>query len=164
MSDQPDNAPTNDAEIFEWHPDYAGRTFESVHRELVDRIHRDQKAYQAALESAEKEEFDAYNTVRDLEKRWSDYDFAWFELSPDELADKILQFEQERETRQELITWQTWKSASAPTVPPVSIDGEKGDWRENLTDHQRKRIASALSIIVIVSFVLLCVGLYYVIR
>ena len=163
MSDQLDKAADAHAQTFEWHPEYAGQTSESVRRELVDSIQRDQKAYHTALESAEKEEFGAYATVRDLEKRWSEYDFAWFELKPEHLADKILRFEQERESRQELISWQEWKSTASPVPQQVTLDGEKRDWRENLTDEQRKRLASAISILVILAGVLLCVALYFII-
>lgn len=164
MPDQPDIAPPTSAGTFEWHPEYAGQTYESLHRELVDRIARDQKAYQTALESAEKEEHGAFNTVRDLEKRWSGYDFAWFELKPELLADRVLRFEQEREARRELISWQEWKSSSASLAAPGGTPGDKRDWRENLSDEQRKRVASALAILIILGTVLVCMALYFVIR
>ena len=164
MADQPEIADSAVTGMFEWHPEYAGKTFDGLHRELVDCIHRDQKAYQNALESAEKEEHGAFNTVRELEKRWSVYDFAWFELKPEHIADKILRFEQEREARREMITWQQWKTESSPTAPPSGSEATKSDWRENLTEHQRKRVASALSILVIVGGVLFCIVLYSLIR
>ena len=164
MSEQPDSTDTTGSGMFKWHPEYAGKTFDGLHRELVDCIHRDQKAYQQALESAEKEEHGAFNTVRELEKRWSVYDFAWFELKPEHLADKILRFEQEREARREMISWEQWKTQSPPTVQTIGMDATKRDWRENLSDHQRKRIASALSILVIVGGLLFCIVLYSLIR
>lgn len=164
MSDHPLHTDTSSSGTFAWHPEYAGKTFEGLHRELVDCIHRHQKAYQQALESAEKEEYGAFNTVRDLEKRWSEYDFAWFELEPAHLADKILRFEQEREARKELITWQEWKSSSTGAAPAPSGGAHvKGDWRENLSDEQRKRVASALAILIIVGGVLFCIGVYFLI-
>lgn len=152
-------------ETYEWHPDYAGKSFESVQRELADSLHRDQTAYQLALESAEKQEHDAFNTVRDLEKRWSIYDFAWFEQDPDLLARRISRFQQERESRQEMISWQEWKNES-PATPAASapVQGEKRDWRENLTDEQRRKLASALSILVLVTFAILCVLIYFIVR
>jgi hypothetical protein len=158
-----DSQPNADTPTFAWHPEYTGRTMESVHRELVDNISRDQKAYHAALESAEKEEHGAFNTVRDLEKRWSKYDFAWFEQSPEELADRIMQFERERESRQELIDWQQWKTGSRPASALVN-QGEKQDWRENLSDEQRKKLASGIAVAVMVLGLLLCIGLYLLVR
>ena len=41
---------------------------------------------------------------------------------------------------------------------------EKRDWRENLSDEQRKKIASAMSVGVILLMVLVCIGLYFLIR
>lgn len=150
---------------YEWHPDYTGKSFQSVQRELADSLRRDQALYHAALASAEKEEHGAFNTVRDLEKRWSEYDFAWFEQDPELLARKISRFEQERESRQEMIGWQDWKN-DIPAQPTAAVraPGEKTDWRENLSDEQRKRLASALSILVMVTFAILCVLLYFLVR
>lgn len=163
MTDRIDTTTAGDTPEFTWHPEYTGRSVESVHRELVDSIRRDQKAYQAALESAEKEEHGAFNTVRDLEKRWCEYDFAWFELPPEQLADRIIRFEQERESRRELITWQDWKDASHP-APVRTVPGEKRDWRENLSDEQRRKLASGLAVGVMVLGLLICIGLYLLVR
>lgn len=167
MSDQ--QTTTSPPDSYQWHPDYKGQSFESVQRELADSIRRDQVSYEAALESAEKEEHGAFTTVRDLEKRWSDYDFAWFEQDPDLLARKISRFEQERESRQEMISWKDWKNeglapAPAPAPTATRAPGEKGDWRENLSDEQRRKLASALSILVLVTIALLCVSLYLLVR
>jgi hypothetical protein len=158
-----DSSPDANPPTFAWHPEYTGRTMESVHRELVDDISRDQKAYHAALESAEKEEYGAFNTVRDLEKRWSQYDFAWFEQSPEDLADRIMQFERERESRQELIDWQQWKTGSRPASPVVTT-GKKQDWRETISDEQRRKLASGIAVAVMVLGLLICIGLYLLVR
>ncbi len=158
-----DSATNANPPSFTWHPEYSGRSVESVRRELVDSISRDQTAYHAALESAEREEHGAFTTVRDLEKRWSQYDFAWFEQSPEILAGRIIQFEQEREARQEMIDWQQWKTASRPSVA-TPASGEKRDWRENLSDEQRKKLASGLAVGVMVLGLLMCIGLYLLVR
>lgn len=163
MTDRMDSQPNADTPTFAWHPEYTGRSMESVHREMVESISRDQKAYHAALESAEREEHGAFNTVRDLEKRWSQYDFAWFEQSPEELANRIMDFERERESRRELIDWQQWKTASRP-APAATTTGAKQDWRENLSDEQRKKIASGLAVGVMVLGLLVCIGLYLLVR
>lgn len=152
-------------DTYQWHPDYAGQSFESVQRSLADSLRRDQASYEVALESAEREEHDAFNTVRDLEKRWSLYDFAWFEQDAELLARKISRFEQERESRQEMISWQDWKNESTVQASPAARGtAEKRDWRENLSDEQRRKLASALSILVLLTFALLCVLVYFLVR
>ena len=160
-----DSAQETAADTFAWHPDYAGRTFESVHRELTDQIERDQRAYHLALENAEKEEFGAFTTVRDLEKRWSDFDFGWFDTPANQVAARILAFEKARDTKQELLSWQAWRSENQSRPQEIhTMSEEKRDWRENLSDEQRKKIASAMSVGVILLMVLVCIGLYFLIR
>lgn len=149
---------------FTWHPEYIGKSFESVRRDLIDDITRDQRAYHQALEEAEKEEFGAFNSVRELEKRWSEYDFGWFDVPPESLANKILAFERDRDGRQELFGWQEWKAESAPQPVEATSPAENTDWRENMTDEQRRKLASALSILVLVTIALVCVGAYMLIR
>lgn len=151
-------------ESFAWHPEYIGKTFEGVRRQLEDDIERDQRAYHLALEGAEKEEFSAFHSVRELEKRWSDYDFGWADVPPKVLADRILTFERARDERQELISWQDWKAKSVQQPETRPTPESKPDWRENLTDEQRKRIASALSIAILFGLALICVGAYMLIR
>lgn len=163
---QPQQEP--DATEFVWHPEYAGRTYESVEREIADAIRRDQSAYHLTLENAEKEEFGAFQTVRDLEKRWSQYDFGWFDVNPDALAARILSFEREREFRQELITWQDWRTQ--PSSPSTTGTGsrhaapEKTDWRENLTEEQRRKLASGLAIGAMLLVVMACIAVYLLSR
>ena len=149
---------------FTWHPEYAGHSFERVRRTLIDDISRDQHAYHQALEDAEKEEFGAFNSVRELEKRWSEYDFGWFDVPPESLANKIMAFERDRDGRQEMISWQDWKAQSEPLPPVAAPSNQKADWRENMTDEQRRKLASALSILVLVALALVCVGAYMLIR
>lgn len=161
---QPGNAATGSAaNEFTWHPDYAGNTFEGVERDLTDEIQRDQRSYHQALEQAEKEEFDAFQSVRELDKRWSDYDFGWFDVPPEALARRIVAFERARDARQEMFSWQEWKDNSLPQMETAPVAEEKRDWRENLTDEQRKRIASALSVGIILFFILICVLVYYMV-
>lgn len=148
---------------FVWHPEYAGKSFASVRRRLADEIQRDQRAYHLALENAAREEHDAFTAVRELEKRWCVYDFGWFDLPPDVLAARIVAFERAREDRHSLISWEEWR-ATSPSQKEQAVSDEKRDWRENMTDQQRKRLASALSIGVIVLMILVCFGLYALIR
>lgn len=147
-------------ETFEWHPEFAGKSFEAVQRDLMEEIARDQRAYHLALDGAESEEYGAFNRVRELDKRWSAYDFGWFDLDPDLLARRILTFERAREERQELITWEDWRNQSATTIPPADSKPEKRDWRENISDEQRRKLASALSILIILGLIVACTVVY----
>lgn len=164
MTDTGNEQQIEAADGFVWHPEYAGRSFDSVRRELEDDIERDQRAYELALEHAEKEEFDSFNTVREIEKRWSDFDFGWVEVPAKVLADRILKFERGREERQELLSWKEWRAEGSAATSSMVSTGEKTDWRENLSDEQRRKLASALSVLVLVGLALLCVLVYFIVR
>lgn len=146
---------------FTWHPDYAGQSFDAVRRTLTDDIARDQQLYHHALEDAEKQEHDAFNSLRELDRRWSVYDFGWFDQRPEVLAQRILAFEQARESKHALFDWQTWRTDMSDSEPMLE---EKRDWRENLSDQQRRQLASALSIFILLLLLFVCVGLYMLAR
>lgn len=165
MTDQRTDTTIEDATQFVWHPTYAGRTFESVERDLADAIRRDQQSYHLTLENAEKEEFGAFHTLRDLEKHWSDYDFGWFDVDPNVLAQRIVAFERERERRQEMISWQDWRESAPLSGTSRSQPRREGaDWRENLSEEQRRKIAGAMAILIMVVFILTCVLFFFVFR
>ena len=105
---------------FTWHPDYAGRLLLDVREELVRDISADQRAYALAMEAAEAREDDALASVLRLEKNWSPYDLNWAETDPGQLADRILQWEWEREQRRELFPFsETREQSMAPGAPPA---------------------------------------------
>lgn len=165
MTDAQHAANTASSNEFVWHPVYQGKSFRAVEQNLADDIRRDQHSYQIFLENAEKEEHDAFNSVRELEKRWSDYDFGWAEVPADTLAARILEFERAREDRQEMFSWKEWKLGGAQQVetePDAPL--KTGDWRENMTDQQRRRLASSLSVAVIFGMIVLCFAIYAIVR
>ena len=106
---------------FVWHPDYAGRLLLDVREELVREISADQRAYALAMEAAEAREDDALASVLRLEKRWSPYDLNWAETDPGQLADRILEWEWEREQRQELFPFSEMREPGVATrvLPPA---------------------------------------------
>lgn len=105
---------------FTWHPEYAGRLLLDVREELVRDISADQRGYALAMAAAEAREDDALATVLRLEKRWSPYDLNWAEADPGELADRILQWEWERERRQEMFPFAEIRGQTPlPDVPPA---------------------------------------------
>jgi hypothetical protein len=105
---------------FTWHPEYNGRLLLDVRQELLGEISADQRAYALAMEAAESREDDALATVLRLEKRWSDYDLNWAETDPSQLADRILEWEWQREKRHELFPFSEMReSVPQQTLPPA---------------------------------------------
>jgi len=105
---------------FTWHPDYAGRLVVDVREELVRDITSDQRALALTMDAAEVREADALASVLRLEKRWSPYDLNWAETDPGQLADRILQWEWEREKRQELFPFsEVRQQAALLEAPPA---------------------------------------------
>ena len=116
---------------FTWHPDYAGRLLVDVREEMVREIVADQRAYALAMEAAESQEDDALVSVLRLEKRWSDFDLGWAEADPGQLADRILEWEWQREQRQELFPFSEMREAvTQQGVPPAQASWL--DWLRNL--------------------------------
>lgn len=145
---------TDSTDVFQWHPDYVGRTYESVQREISENLRRDQLAYQNALNNAERAEFDSFTTIRDLERKWSQYDLSWSEVDSTKLTERITAFERARDEAQELFSWQDWKASQSS----VAVPGEKTDWRENLTDQQRRNMASAIAMgVIVLAFLIIIV-------
>lgn len=153
-------ATTGEETIFQWHPQYRGRSAEDVERELADEIAKDQQAYELALSGAEQSEHEALASVMDLEKRWSDYSFGWAEMPPEALAHRIVEFELERDRRQEMISFEQYQIEGSPAGAPVSGEG----WRASMSDDQRRKIANiGAGVIMAVILLVIIVVLFAVI-
>ena len=100
---------TEQPELFSWHPTYKGCEIEQVRRDIADEIGRDQRQYALSLEGAEQAEFDSLTSIVELERRWGQFDFGWAETEPKVLADRILEFELERDQRQEMISFSDYR-------------------------------------------------------
>lgn len=156
MVQQPETV-NRDEPTFTWHPEYRGRTSENVERELADQISNDQRAYELALSGAEKSEHQALASVMELEKRWSIYSFDWPETSADELARRIVDFEMERNRRQEMISYEQYCEEAEPARQAAG-----GGWRESMSDAERRRIANigaAAILLLIVVVIIVVVGI-----
>jgi predicted transcriptional regulator len=103
---------------FTWHPEYHGRTRQDVTNYLEAEIASDQRAYALALEAAEDRENQVLQSIINLEKRWGDYDMGWAETEPAELAERIVNFEWEREQRHELVPYSEYRDSVSPPVSP----------------------------------------------
>ncbi len=117
MSDQVQSATSsgqrgNDG-AFAWHPVYAGRSFTDVRDELARDIARDQRSYKLAMDGAEGAEHDSLTAIVELERRWSTYEFDWAETDPEQLADRILKFEQACERRRETMSFADYRASGA---------------------------------------------------
>lgn len=98
---------------FTWHPVYRGQSIASVREQLVNEIASDQRAYALTLEGAEEHEGDSLQSVISLERKWGPYDLNWAEVEPGPLADRIVEFELERERLQEMIPYGEYRDAHA---------------------------------------------------
>jgi hypothetical protein len=137
---------------FTWHPEYRGRTVESVERELTNQIMSDQRQYELALSGAEKSEHQALASVMELEKRWSVFTFDWADTPPEDLARRIVDFELARDRWQEMISYNEYRAeASAGTAVPT------GGWRASMTDAERRRVANIGAVVIMVSVLLVII-------
>lgn len=118
MEDQPRHS--TGPQSFTWHPDYAGKTFDEVRKELTSQIDADQRQHRLAMEGAEEAEHDALASVVGLERKWGHYDFDWSEQDAGALASRILAFERERERRREMISWSEYRASGEPLDEPQS--------------------------------------------
>jgi len=109
-------SPDSDSEPgFTWHPTYRGMTVAAVRLQLVNEIASDQRAYALTLEGAEEHEGDSLQSIIALERKWGPYDLNWAELEPGPLADRIVDFELERERLQEMIPYSEYRESHAAT-------------------------------------------------
>lgn len=158
MTDHQSPAAATGERTFTWHPNYRGRSAESVEQDLAEQLVRDQHAYELALSGADKSEHQALASVMELEKRWSTYSFDWAEMPAAELARRIVAFELERDRREEMIPYDQYRDEAAPAQATPDAG-----WREAMSDEQRRRVARlgagvvmivvALGIIIILSMV-----------
>ncbi len=65
------------------------------------------------MDGAEGAEHDSLTTIVELERRWSTYEFDWAETNANDLADRILKFEQACETRQEAMSFADYRASGA---------------------------------------------------
>ncbi len=114
---------------FAWHPGYKGRSVDSVRRELVDELRRDQRTYELSLQAAEQDEHASLQAIVKLDNRWCDYDLGWTEANVDQMADRVLKVEQERDRRQEMFPVKEMRDSLAPvsTAPGVQPAGNAED-------------------------------------
>ena len=108
------------AQQFTWHPKYKGCDVEQVRRDIGDEIGRDQRQYSLSLEGAEQAEFASLTSVVELERRWGQFDFDWAETDPKLLADRILEFELERDRRQDLISFGDYRAELEDTGEEIT--------------------------------------------
>lgn len=155
MTAQHDSPAMSEDAVFEWHPDYRGRSVDTLTRDLAAEISRDQRAYELALSGADESEHEALASVVDLERRWSVYDFGWHEAQPDVLARRIVQFEWAREQRQEMISWNEYRNT---TVAVPSRSRGSGDWRESMSDEQRRKVANIIAGILVALIIVIVVA------
>lgn len=132
--------------VFEWHPEYQGRSLDDVQVDLAEQIAHDQRAYEVALMGAEESEHDALASVVDIERRWSPFSFGWNEADPNDLAARVAGLEWAREQQREMISWQEYRNTSAGGAPSAQTGG---DWRASMSDEQRRKVANILAAVIL---------------
>jgi hypothetical protein len=115
-------APPGDT--FVWHPELKGKTVGEVRAALAQDIAADQRQHRLAMDGAEESEQEALASVVSLERKWGQYDFDWAEQDPERLAERIIEFERERERRQELISWSDYRNADVE-LDEAQVAGER---------------------------------------
>lgn len=137
---------TDEPETFSWHPEYAGKSVDEVRREIASRIQGDQRQHQLAMEGAEEAEHDALASVMDLERRWGKFDFDWADQDANALAARIVAFEQDREQRQEMISWGEYRA---------SIEAPDEHLSESRTSPELSTTMKGVSLLVVALLIIL---------
>ncbi|MGB3329383.1 MAG: hypothetical protein WBA46_10545 [Thermomicrobiales bacterium] len=106
---------------FAWHPVYQGRPVDSVRREVLDDLRRDQRAYDLALQAAEQNESASLQSILKLDNRWSPFDLGWTEADPAQLASYVVAVELERERQQRMASPKELRAQVA--VPAIAHAG-----------------------------------------
>lgn len=138
---------------FSWHPQYAGQSFDTVERGLAMEVGRDQRQYHLALEGAEQSEHESLTSIVELERRWGIYAFDWAEMGADDLARRVVDFERERERRQEMISFAGYRAQGGL----VGGDRDAGQ-RESGALPVRTIAIAAVAVILIIIIVLMVTG------
>lgn len=142
---------------FAWHPVYAGQSVNSVRAELSKTLASDQRAYALALEAAEQHENDSLQTVIELERRWGPFDLNWAEADPNQLANRVVHVEWERERQREMLPVSVLRTAADPT------DDDESDQRDPVS-RERLTSNSARGIVVLVVLLIAVLLWWFVLR
>lgn len=138
--------PPDQPETFISHPEHAGKSVDEVRRELAYQIEGDQRQHRLAMDGAEEAEHDALASVMSLERRWGQYSFDWADQDAGELAARIVAFEQEREQRQEMISWSEYRA---------SVEAPDEHLSEIRTPSELSTTMKGVSLLVVVLLILL---------
>ncbi len=122
MADNVNRVDSTHEDTFVWHPDYTGKSVAAVRSSLAAEISSDQRAYALTLEGAEEHEGDSLTSIIALERKWGPFDLNWAETDPGHLADRIIAFELDRDRRQELIPYASYRDLHSPPEPAGFTD------------------------------------------
>ena len=99
---------------FAWHPQYRGQRPADVRAQIRDELRSDQRSYALTIDGPPESESDMLVRVMELEKRWGPYAMDWATADLDEIADRAVDFELERDARQELFPYSEYRERHAP--------------------------------------------------
>ena len=114
---------------FVWHPQYRGQRAAEVREQIRDDLCSDQRSYALAIDGPEEHESDMLVRVVALEKKWGPYAMDWATADLDEITDRAVDFELERDARQELFPYSEYRDHHAPigSRSPVGDAGAEPD-------------------------------------
>lgn len=102
-----------DASRFAWHPQYRGQTVEEVRAILLEDLRLDQRSYAITMNGPDENESEILVRVVGLEKKWGPYAMDWATAEPATVADRVIDFEREREARRELFPYAEYRDRHA---------------------------------------------------
>ncbi len=108
---------------FTWHPEYAGRLLSTCARSWLARFPPTNARTRWRWTPPKRA-----RTMRSTRccgwKAWSAYDLNWAETDPGELADRILEWEWQRENRHELFPFAEMRES----VPQQALPPAQASW------------------------------------
>ena len=102
-----------DASRFAWHPQYRGQTTDEVRAILLEDLRLDQRSYAITMDGPDENESEILVRVVGLEKKWGPYALDWATAEPVTVVDRVMDFEREREDRQELFPYAQYRDRHA---------------------------------------------------
>ncbi len=114
-----------DESRFAWHPQYRGQTVDEVRSTLMADLRSDQRSYAITIDGPPENESEILVRVVGLEKKWGPYALDWSTAEPATVIDRVIAFEQERESRQELFPYAEYRDRNTPRTSPASASSAR---------------------------------------
>jgi hypothetical protein len=118
----------SDSRRFQWHPEYASKTVAEVRAAILGDLEADQRAYQLTMSAPDEQEAAILTRVLELERRWGVFDMDWYAADAASLADRIVEFEWQREERRALFPFNELLASGANACAGTPDTGLERPW------------------------------------